>query len=140
MTGKNAYQGKSRTPVKEPLIWAIGKDNDISLDEAVDLVVLPSPCNFWKIATESLDKVNLKWDILFTGTSIANIRAAAQAGMGLSILPKGALKDGLKIAPSHLNLPELPMYRGALVQDDEKTNDARDVFVSYLEAELNRLK
>ena len=101
---------------------------------------MSSSCNFRYIATESLDKVNLKWDILFTGTSIANIQAAVQAGLGLSILPKGALKDGLERAPLHLKLPELPMYRVVLVQDDEKANDARDIFVSYLDAELNTLK
>jgi hypothetical protein len=37
-----------------------------------------------------LEKDNRKWEVLFTGTSIANIQAAVQAGMGLSVLPKGA--------------------------------------------------
>lgn len=58
--------------------------------------------------------------------------------MGLSVLPLGALKDGLNKAPSHLNLPELPMYALALITDEHRENQARDVFVSYLEAELNK--
>ena len=78
--------------------------------------------------------------MLFTGSSIANIQAAVQAGMGLSILPKGALKKGLRIAPSHLKLPELPMYSIVLITDEHKANDARDVFTGYLEAELSKLK
>jgi hypothetical protein len=60
--------------------------------------------------------------------------------MGLSILPKGAVKEGLRKAPSHLELPELPMYSLALITDEQRPNDARDVFISYLEAELNNLK
>jgi len=84
--------------------------------------------------------VDRKWEIVFTGTSIASIQAAVQAGMGLSILPKGALKEGLKKAPSRLKLPELPMYALALITDEQREDDARDVFISYLEAELNRLK
>jgi len=36
-----------------------------------------------------------------------------------------------------LNLQELPMCSLALVTE-EKENDARDVFISYLEAELNK--
>lgn len=75
--------------------------------------------------------------MLFTGTSIANIHAAVQAGMGLTTLPKGALKKGLRIAASHLELPELPMYSIVHITDDQKANDARDVFISYLEAGLN---
>ena len=104
------------------------------------LVLLPSPCSFRKIATEGLEKANRNWEVLFTGTSIANIQAAVQAGMGLSILPKGALKEGLRKAPSHLELPELPMYSIVLITDEQKANDARDVFISYLEAGLNKLK
>ena len=104
------------------------------------LALLPSPCSFRKIATEGLEKANRKWEVLFTGTSIANIQAAVQAGMGLSILPKGALKEGLRKAPSHLELPELPMYSIVLITDEQKANDARDVFISTLEAELNNLK
>ncbi len=140
MAGKDSYQGSSRVLVQEPLVWVVGKDTEASLHKALHLVVLPSPCSFRKIATESLEKVDRKWEVLFTGTSIANIQAAVQARMGLSILPKGALKEGLKKAPSHLELPELPMYSIALITDEHMANDARDVFISYLEAELNNQK
>jgi DNA-binding transcriptional LysR family regulator len=72
---------------QEPLIWVVGKDADLSLDDVLHLVLLPSPCHFRKIATAGLEKANRKSKTLFTGTSIANIQAAVQAGMGLSILP-----------------------------------------------------
>lgn len=137
VAGKDSYQGSSRVLLQEPLVWIVGKDTEASLLEALHLVVLPSPCSFRKIATESLDKINRKWEVLFTGTSIASIQAAVQAGMGVSILPKGAVKEGLRKAPSHLELPELPMYSIALITDEQRENDARDVFISYLEAELN---
>lgn len=140
VTGKDSYQGSCRILTQEPLIWVIGSDAEASLQEPIHLVLLPSPCSFRKIATEGLEKAHRKWEILFTGTSIAHIQAAVQAGMGLSIVPKGALKEGLKKAPSHWGLPELPMYSIALIQDEQRENDARDVFISYLEAELDTLK
>jgi DNA-binding transcriptional LysR family regulator len=86
----------------------------------VNLVLLPSPCSFRKIATEGLEKANRNWEIVFTGTSIANIQAAVQAGMGLSILPMGAIKEGLRKAPIHLGLPELPMYSIVLITNASK--------------------
>ena len=140
VAGKDSYQGSSRVLTQEPLIWVVGKDTEASLHEAVHLALLPSPCSFRKIAIESLEKANRKWQVLFTGTSIVSIQAAVQAGMGLSVLPKGAVKEGLRKAPSHLELPELPMYSLALITDEQRSNDARDVFISYLEAELNNLK
>ena len=139
VAGKESYQGRSRVLTHEPLIWVVGMETEASLHETVHLVLLPSPCSFRKMATESLEKANRKWEILFTGTSIGSIQAAVQAGMGVSILPKGALRKGLRKAPSHLALPQLPMYSLALITDEEKENDARDVFIGYLEAGLNRL-
>jgi DNA-binding transcriptional LysR family regulator len=139
VAGKDGYEGQCRVLTQEPLIWVVGKDTETSLHETAHLVLLPSPCYFRKIATESLEKAGRKWEVLFTGTSIASIQSAVQAGMGLSILPAGALKKGLRKAPSHLELPELPMYSLALISDEQKENDARDVFISYLEAELNNL-
>lgn len=140
VTGKDAYRGHFRVLIQEPLIWVVGKDTDVSLQDVLHLVLLPSPCSFRKFATEGLDKAKREWEVLFTGTSIANIQAAVQAGMGLSVLPKGALKEGIKKAPSSLELPELPIYSIVLITDEQKENDARDVFISYLEAEMDRLK
>lgn len=140
VTGKDSYQGECRVLVQEPLVWVVSNDTDVSvIEEPISLVVLPSPCLFRKFATDGLEKTNRKWEILFTGTSIANIQAAVEAGMGLSILPKGAMNEGLKKAPAQLNLPELPMYSIVLITDTQRVNDARDVFVSYLEAELDNL-
>ena len=101
MAGKDAYQGSCRVLTQEPLTWVVGKDTEASLHETIHLALLPSPCFFRKIATESLEKANRKWEVLFTGTSIASVQSAVQAGMGLSILPAGALKEGLRKAPSH---------------------------------------
>lgn len=140
VAGTDAYQGPSRVLTREPLVWVVGTETEVSSDETVHLVLLPSPCNFRRIATEGLEKANRHWEVLFTGTSISHIQAAVQAGMGLSVLPQGAVTAGLKRAPSQLGLPELPMYSISLITDEERENEARDVFVSYLEAELNNLK
>lgn len=140
VAGKDSIQRDSRTLMQEPLIWVIGKDTEPVLHEPIHLALLPSPCSFRKIATESLEKAGLKWEILFTGTSIANIQAAVEAGMGFSILPQGALKKGIEQAPPHLELPELPMYTIVMVTEEEKKNNARDVFIGYLESELSHRK
>jgi DNA-binding transcriptional LysR family regulator len=140
VAGKAAYQGNCRVLTQEPLTWVVGKDTEASLCETVQLVLLPTPCFFRKIATESLEEANRKWEVVFTGNSIASVQAAVQAGMGLSILPKGAIKEGLIKAPSNLELPELPMYSLALITDKQTENIASVIFISYLEAELNNQK
>jgi DNA-binding transcriptional LysR family regulator len=137
VAGKDAYQGSTRVFIQEPLIWVVGKDTNAFLPETLPLALFPSPCLFRKLAIESLEKAHRKWEIVYTGNSTAGIQAAVQAGMGLSVLPMGALKEGMKKAPSQLELPELPMYAMALFIDEQKKDDVRDVFITYLEAELN---
>lgn len=141
VAGKDSFRGERRILFQEPLLWVVGKDAEISMNEdPVPLALLPSPCVFRKIATNGLEQINRKWEIVFTGTSIASIQAAVQASMGLSILPRGAVTAGLRKAPSQWGLPELPMYSLALFTEENKPNDARDFFTYYLEAELNNLK
>ena len=140
VAGKDEYQGESRILAQEPLIWIVSSDTETTLHEPIQLVLLPSPCSFRKLATESLEKANRKWEVQFTGTSTASIQAAVQAGMGLTILPQGAITKGVRKASSHWELPELPMYSLALFTDEQKENDARDVFIHYLEAGLKNLK
>lgn len=140
VTGKDAYEGDHRILVQEPLVWVVGSESEVSIHEdPIPLVLLPSPCKFRRLSIEGLEKINREWEVLFTGTSMANIQAAVQAGMGLSILPGGALKEGIKKAPSSLGLPDLPMYPIVLLTDEKKDHPARDVFVSFLEAELENL-
>lgn len=137
VAGKDMYKGSCRILIQEPLVWATGKEAEFAFHEALPLILQPSPCYFRKLATESLDTKNRKWKIVFTGTSTSSIQTAVQAGMGLSVLPMGALKGSLKKAPSKLELPELPIFSIAIFTDEHKKNDARDVFISYLETELN---
>jgi DNA-binding transcriptional LysR family regulator len=141
VAGKDSYRGPCRVLMQEPLVWVMGHDGELPHEgDAMNLVLLPSPCSFRKIATDKLEKEGVKWEVLFTGTSIGSIQAAVQAGMGLSVLPAGAVREGLKKVPSSLGLPELPNYSIVLITDEEKPNDAKDVFISYLEAEIDKLR
>ena len=47
--------------------------------------------------------------------------------------------EGLREAPSHMELHELPLYSIVIIKDEQKENDAREVFISYLEAELSNI-
>lgn len=139
VAGKENFVNHSRPLTREPLIWVVAEDMTAIPDDApVPLALLPPPCSLRKLATEGLEKANRKWEILFTGASISNIQAAVQAGIGISILPQGALRDGLKKAPAQLGLPELPMYSIVVITDEQKKHEARDVFISYLEAALDK--
>ena len=136
VAGHEDYQGDCRILTHEPLSWVVGNEFGPALSEPIQLALLPSPCSFRTIATASLEKSGQKWEILFTGTSTSSIQAAVQAGMGLSVLPQGAIAKGIRKAPANWNLPDLPMYSLTLFTDEKNRNNARDVFILYLESEI----
>ena len=136
VAGKDLYQGSCRVLTQEPLVWTTGDNAEFNMNDTLPLVVLPSPCHFRKLATQTLDRKNQKWKIVFTGISISSVQTAVQAGMGLSVLPMGAVKQGMHKAPSRLDLPELPVFSIAVFADEHKKNSARDLFIRYLEAEI----
>lgn len=139
VAGLDDYPGTARVLYQEPLVWAVGQGVDGTVHERLHLALLPPPCHFRKLATDLLEQAGRTWDISYTGTSMSSVQAAVQAGIGVSILPKGALRKGLRKAPAHFELPDLPIYSLALIQDEERDDEARDVFVGYLEAELDDL-
>ncbi len=139
VAGRDNFSDTSRILYEEPLVWAVGQGADVTAHERLQLALLPSPCHFRGLASELLEKAGRTWDISYTGTSMSSVQAAVQAGIGISILPKGAVRKGLRKAPAHLGLPKLPMYSLALFIDENRPDEARDLFVSYLEAELEDL-
>jgi len=140
VAGKESYQGNVQLLTQEPLLWVVSKDSDPSQYESLPLVLFPFPCSFRQIATKSLKNINRDWETPFTGTSTASIQNAVKAGMGVAILPQGAVITGIKKVPPSLGLPELPMHTIVVIVDESKENDARDVFISYLEVEVNSLE
>ena len=128
MTGFDAYEGAAGILYQEPLIWVVGQGVELSALETIPLALLPPPCRFRRVATELLEKACRTWEVSFTGTSMTGVQAAVQAGIGISILPKGALRKGLR------------MYSLARIVDEAREDDARDVFIGYLEAEPGDLQ
>lgn len=133
----DSFPGLS-TLTREPLVWITGQDLQIDPEGTIPLVLFPQPCNFRKLAIKGLEKQGRRWESLYTGNSSGSIQTAVKAGMGLSILPIGALKEGLKKAPAIMSLPDLPDFSIALYEDKQKENPARDVFVDYLREMVGR--
>lgn len=136
---KELKNGIDSTLFEEKLLWVVSEEGELSFDDVIPLVAFPQQCTFRKHATEHLTRLGLAWEIVFTGTSITSIQAAIKAGMGLSILPEGAVNEGIILAPPDLNLPELPTFPITIFLSDEKKSDAAEIFIGYLENEIAHL-
>ena len=136
VAGQDAHDRAQRTLVREPLVWTAGREYEPPRDDPVAL--LPAPCRFRTVALEALEKAGRKWEITFTGTSVYSVLSAVQAGMGLSVMPAGALGPMVRELPLEFEFPELPMHALSLFTDPARNIPSRELFIDYLEMELAR--
>jgi len=92
---------------REPLVWA-GADATNTAHSQIPLVLSPSPCVYRKRALESLDHAHRPWRMVYTSPSLAGTLAAVKAGLGISVLPKAMLTEGLRVLGEDHGLPDLP--------------------------------
>jgi DNA-binding transcriptional LysR family regulator len=82
---------------REPLVWVAGQHDYVHGSGPLPLVVSPEPCVYRKRAIESLERSRRPWRIAYTCGSLAGSIAAVRAGLGIAVLPKEMVPDGLHV-------------------------------------------
>lgn len=82
---------------KEPQHWVACEDFDFEKGEVLPLVVLPQRCVLRDFAMQTLKKARQPHRVAFTGSSMAGVQAAVMAGLGISIMPRSSVLNGMKI-------------------------------------------
>lgn len=95
-----------------PMRW-IGARAAAPADE-VALAVIESPCPFREAAIAALDGAGRPWRIVYTSPSLAGVRAAVRAGLGVTCRTDALAGDGLRALGPEDGLPPLPEARFAL--------------------------
>ena len=102
---------------REPLVWVAGHHSDGDADGVLPLVVSPEPCVYRKRATDALTRVRRPWRVAYTCASLAGSIAAVRAGLGITVLPKEMVPQGLHVidgAPlPNLKDTEIALLAGA---------------------------
>lgn len=82
---------------REPLVWVSGPHDYVGSTAPLPLVVSPEPCVYRKRATEALTRSRRSWRIAYTCGSLAGAIAAVRAGLGVGVLPKHMIPQGLHV-------------------------------------------
>ncbi|BDS06079.1 LysR family transcriptional regulator [Oceaniferula spumae] len=100
-------EGKRGTQLwDEPLVWSGTLPPQKNSSEPIELVLMPAPCCYRKIAFDALTKAGVPWKLSIEANSALAVQAAIEAGLGISVLPRSVLSDHLP----KINgvLPKLP--------------------------------
>ena len=86
----------------EPVIWAATPGWTPPEGRLLPLAMLPAGCMFRDRALAALARAGLGFEVTYTSPSLLGVAAAAQAGLGVTVMGASGLPDGL------VPLPGLP--------------------------------
>jgi len=115
---------------KESLYWVAAKDYE-NIDP-VPLSLFVPPCPYRQLATTSLSTAGRDFKEVFVSTSVAAVCASLVTGMGVSILPAGAIAPGLRILTEDDGFADLPPMELAVYTSNEDTSLAVKHLSQYL--------
>lgn len=95
-------------------VWVTAPDIQLSPDEPVPLVLFDAPCIFRNAALGALDRAGVPWRIALTTPSLAGLRAAVRAGLGVSVRTAKWLEGDLCILGKAEGFPKLHRVELAL--------------------------
>ena len=89
------------------LAWVSGDLRQLDPLTPVPLVLYSPPSITRKIALAALERCGRPWRIVCTSGSLSGLRAAALAGLGVTVFSEGLIPTGLAEMPSGHGLPDL---------------------------------
>jgi len=94
--------------------------------DPVPLILFDEPCPYRHIADTYLTACGRRWTEVMTSNSVAAVRVAVQSGLGVSILPAGAVNQHLSILREKDGFPDIPPTDLAIYLAENTESDATD--------------
>ncbi len=94
------------------MVWIGLRPGLQQTDRPLPLVLLDEPCSFRRAALAALDDAGIPWRIVLTSPSLAAVRAAVLAGLGITVRTPhllGPASDRLMVLDTLPPLPETPL-------------------------------
>ena len=92
---------------RDRLAWVGAAATHIDVAVPVPLILYTAPSITRSVALETLERHGLPWRITCTSGSLSGLRAAALAGLGVTVQARGLIPDGLVEMKASYRLPEL---------------------------------
>lgn len=100
-----------RVAARLPMEWF--GESDLLKSEVVPLIGITPPCPFLQAAQQALDAIGRPWRMTLITPSLDGLRAAVQAGLGITCRSKAGI--GLEPLPQR-TLPSLPAVSYSVVE------------------------
>jgi DNA-binding transcriptional LysR family regulator len=91
-----------------PIVWMCASDYRHDPGRPLPLIVADELSYFRRLAIEHLDRHGVPWRITYTSPSLAGVRAAVKAGLGVTARSVEMLGSDIRVLGEYEALPRLP--------------------------------
>jgi len=104
---RRAGDERGRLVWRDRLAWIGAASARIDPAQPVPLILYTPPSITRAVALEALERQKRAWRIVCTSASLSGLRAAALAGLGVTVHARGLMPEGLVEMPSAYRLPDV---------------------------------
>jgi DNA-binding transcriptional LysR family regulator len=101
---------------RDRLVWVSGEPRRLDPGAPAPLILYPPPSVTREIALATLERHRRSWRIVCTSGSLSGLRAAALAGLGVTVVAAGLIPPGLTEVPGGHGLPDLGTVEFVLLE------------------------
>lgn len=110
---------RGRMVSRDRLTWVSGSGYSFASAAPVPLILFSPPSITREIALATLERSDRPWRIACTSDSLSGLRAAALAGLGVTVATEGLIPAGLVKIPGGHDLPDLGLVEFVLIGRDK---------------------
>jgi DNA-binding transcriptional LysR family regulator len=122
---------RGRVIWREPLVWLASADYELDFTKPARLVMLAPPCSYREMMIAALDSVRREWNAACTASSLTGVQAAVAGGLGVTLLGRSFLQEGMQILRAPEVWPALPMTE-VMVLGEERAADLVQPLITFL--------
>ncbi|QKJ87933.1 transcriptional regulator LrhA [Paramixta manurensis] len=106
-----------------PTLWYCAADYIFQHGEAIPLVLLDEPSPYRDMAIDHLNEAGIPWRISYVASTLAAVRAAVKAGLGVTARPVEMMSPELRVMGAAEGLPVLPDTQYLLCRNPDSENE-----------------
>ncbi|WP_407530214.1 LysR substrate-binding domain-containing protein [Methylobacterium oryzisoli] len=109
---------RGRVIWREPLVWLAAADYEPDFTKPARLVMLAAPCSYRDAMIAALDSVRREWVAACTASSLMGVQAAVAGGLGVTLLGRSFVQEGMQILRAPELWPALPTTEVTVMGED----------------------
>jgi DNA-binding transcriptional LysR family regulator len=123
---------RGRVVWREPLVWMAAADYQVDATHPARLVMLRPPCSYREIMIAALDTVRREWVATCTASSLQGVQAAVAGGLGVTVLGRSFVREGMQVLQPPRHWPDLPMTEITVIGEEGEAADLVRPLVGFL--------